>query len=272
MPSPLLTFQAILPACEKGDGEAWRAFLKAYSPIVFRLLEIYVPQIEKEARKALWQDALATLSSEDFKCLREFDHQAEREFLVDLKGFMLGLAGARLSASDSGASPNIESVRMRLDGRPIVHQEINFLKLGGYSASAIEKVLVVPATLVATALAPVAGADAPGEKSEGAGGAKAWLDFLREVRAARTPDCPDRRIFVRILDGQISWYDKTPAENHMAKCTHCLDFWASLREADSLRRVTAPLPESEISSFMSRLPLAAATEAGGSWFGKLLGR
>ena len=272
MPSRHLTFQTILPACENGDAEAWRAFLKTYSPIVSRLLEVYVPQMEREVGAALWGEGLAALAAEDFKRLREFDHQAEREFLVDLKGFVLELATAHLIESGSGVRHTLESVRKRIDGRPIAHREIIFLRFGGYSETALAKVLVVPSTLVATALAPAAGADAAEAGAETADEPKAWLELLREVRAARTSDCPDRRIFVRILDGQISWYDKTPAENHMLKCIHCLDIWASLREADYLRRDTAPLPESEISRFLPGLPLAAATEARGSWFGKLLGR
>lgn len=272
MPSRKLTFQTFLPGCEKGDADSWRAFLANYTPIVFRLLEVYAPQMTEEARKALWQDALQALSADDFKRLREFDHQAEREFLIDLKGFILDLGLQRLGGTPGEARYSIESVRSRIEGRPIAHQEINLLNLGGYSPAALEKLLVVPATLVAKALALAAGAEVAQGDESSAAVAAAWLEFLHEVHAARTPDCPPRRIFVRILDGQVSWYDKTPAENHMARCLHCLDVWASLREADSLRRDTAPLPDREVSAYLSTLPIATAAAARGSWIGKLFGR
>ncbi len=272
MPTRYLTFQTVLPGCENGDADCWRFFLTTYTPIASRLLAAYVPELSEEARTALWRDALQALAADDFKRLREFDHQAEREFLVDLKSFVLELAAIRLGEPGGESRLSSESVRGRLDGRPIAHQEILLLKLGGYSESDIEKVLVIPATLVASALAPAAGAAPLGGSAVPAAGARAWLGFLHEIHAARTPDCPDRRIFVRILDGQISWYDKTPAETHMAKCLHCLDFWASLREADSFRRQTAPIPESQVAGFLPALALAAAPEGRNSWFGKLLRR
>ena len=272
MPSRNLPFQTFLPGCEKGEADSWRAFLANYTPIVFRLLDVYAPQRGDEARKSLWQDALLALTAEDFKRLREFDHQAEREFLIDLKGFVLDLALQRLGGTPGEARHTIESVRSRIEGRPIAHQEIILLNLGGYSPEALEELLVVPGTLVVKALAPAAGTE-PAQSGVGtARSATAWLEFLREVHAARTPDCPPRRIFVRILDGQVSWYDKTPAENHMTNCLHCLDVWASLREADSLRRETAPLPDREVSVHLATLPIATATPARGSWIGRLLGR
>jgi hypothetical protein len=239
---------------------------------VFRLLDVYAPQMGRQARESLWQDALQGLATDDFKRLRGFDHQAEREFLIDLKGHVLDLALQRLGGAPSEGRHTVESVGRLVEGRPIAHQELILLNLGGYSPAVLEKLLVVPQTLVAKALTPAAGAE-PGQS--GASPARpetAWLEFLREVHAARTPDCPPRRIFVRILDGQISWYDKTPAENHMTRCLHCLEVWASLREADALRRETAPLPDGEVLAYLAALPIAAAAPAGGSWFGKLLGR
>ncbi len=272
MPARHLTFQTVIPGCEKGDAECWRFFLASYTPVVSRLLAVYVPELSEEARASHWREALQALAAEDYKLLRGFDHQAEREFMVDLKGFVLELAAKRLGEPAGDARLSSESVRSRLDGRPVTHQEIILLKLGGYSENNIEKVLVIPATLVANALAPTAGAAPVDGPAVPAAGARPWLGLLREIHAARTPDCPDRRIFVRILDGQISWYDKTPAENHMAKCLYCLEFWASLREADSLRRGNVPLPESQIAGFLSALPLAAAPASRSSWFGKVLGR
>jgi hypothetical protein len=263
-----LTFQTFSPGCTKGDPDSWQAFLASYMPIVFRLLEAYSPQMDSAARGAFWKKSLAALAADDFKRLREFDQQAEREFLVDLKAFVLECV---LQDQGIGTGPSVissEAVQNHLAGRPIAHQEILWLSWGGYSPAALEKVLVVPRSLVAKALETPAGQPA---FSPAASGMVEWLKFVRDVRAARTEHCAPRRIFVRIMDGQISWYDKTPAEKHMAGCLTCLESWASLREADSLRRETSPLSAAQVAEYMELLPLTKSP-ARGSWFSKLLGR
>ena len=271
MPSRNLTFQTFLPGCEKGERDSWGAFLANYTPIIFRLLEVYAPQLAAGAKESFWQDVLKALAADDFKRLREFDHQAEREFLIDLKSFALDSASQRLGKATGEVRQSIESVSSRLKGRPIAHQEIVLLNWGGYTPEALEKVLSVPGTLVSKALETPAGSEPTSSGATSPQVGAAWLEFLREVRAARTPDCPPRRLWVRILDGQISWYDKTPAENHMAGCLHCLETWASLREADYLRRTTPPLPEREIAAYWAALPVVHASTRG-SWVGKLIGR
>lgn len=271
MPSRNLTFQTFLPGCERGDRDSWQVFLANYTPIVFRLLEVYSPHLAEGAREPLWQDALKALAADEFKRLREFDHQAEREFLIDLKSFVLDLVLQRLGGAAGEGRPSIASVSSRLQGRPITHQEIVLLNWGGYTPEAVEKVLSVPGTLVAKALEPLVGSEPAPSGVGSPQAAAAWLEFLREVRAARPSDCPPRPLWVRILDGQISWYDKTPAENHMAGCLHCLETWASLREADYLRRTTPPMPDREVTAYWAALPAAHAAPRG-SWVGKLFGR
>ena len=169
----------MLADCEKGNPEAWRVFLSHYTPVVFRLLETYAPKLESSERKSIWCEALQRLAAEDSKCLRRFDHQAEREFLMDLKWFVLdrvphGGHEARGRADDSS-----KTARARLDGRPLAHQEIALLFLAGYRPATIEKVLTVPGSLVATALTPTI------EPLD-------WLRILPEVRAA-AHICPHSR-------------------------------------------------------------------------------
>lgn len=264
------TFHPMLSACETGDADAWQAFLTNYTPMMFRLLEVYAPQLESVARKPLWKAAVQALATEDCRRLREFDHQAEREFLMDLKWFVLDLVAQKLHGASGEARPLAESIRSRLEGRPIAHQEIILLNLAGYSPATLEKVLSVPGSLIAKALAPAEGAEPSSVGASPVPPPVDWLGMLREVRAARTPDCPPPRAFVRILDGQASWYDKTPTENHLATCLHCLETWTSLREADSLRRDTIPLAKRDVAEYLSALPAAAS--AARSWKAKLFGR
>jgi hypothetical protein len=257
-----MIFQLLLPACETGSAEAWRAFLAAYTPIAFRLLEVHASRLPVASHAEIWREALKMLAANGFHRLREFDHQGEREFLCDLKRLVLDLARPKI-ADAATPRPTLEALRLLLEGRPIAHQEVILLRLSGYAPAALEQVLAAPASLVRKVLE---GAEAAQHAAPGA-----WLEVLQEVCAARTDACPPRRLFARIEDGQVSWYDKTPAENHMARCLHCLDVWASLREAEFLRRNVPPAAEAEIKSYLAALPLKATAQPRSFW-SRLLGR
>jgi hypothetical protein len=216
---------------------------------------------------------LQALTADCCARLRDLDHQAEREFLIDLKRFVLDRATHPLGAfgEESDASlPTIDTLQKLVQSLPLVHQEIVLLKLAGYPAATLEKILFVPASLIQAAIAPVANALAlsADRGTESRPVPNAWLDVLREVRAARKPDCPSHRLFVRILDGQISWYEKTPVEEHMAKCLPCLDYWTSLREIDYLRRDTSPLPPREVDALISSLPSGLLAAESRSWLAR----
>ena len=259
----------MLAGCEKGDAEAWQVFLSRFSPITYRLLHVYAPKLDESTQKAVWKEALQALTANDYQQMRDFDHQAEREFLMDLKWFVLGLAAGHTSESAGRANSSAEEISTSLKGKSIAHLEIILLALAGYSPADIEKVYAVPAALVGAALAPPTSENSAGEiislKPEG------WLQVLPEIRSQNTPECTPRRTFVRILDGQASWNDKNVAETHMVGCLHCLETWASLREIDYLRRDTPPLSPSDVEGYLELLPVAAAVTSR-TWMSKLLGR
>jgi hypothetical protein len=257
------TFQRILPGCEAGDRAAWEAFLARYTPIVQVLDAFYFSGRARQAQAAFWEDALRSLSANNSERLRTLDHQAEREFLVDLRAFYLELAAPALSPGAEAAAvpaPTLESLEALLNDLPLVQKEIVFFKLAGYSDTTLEQILSLPAAAIQKPLAKV-------EKSYGTALHRdgdscpwpaAWLKILRRVRGARREDCPSRRVLVRILDGQTTWYEKSPAEEHMANCLHCLESWVALHEVTYLRRTMAPLPFAEVKPFLACLPIAAA--------------
>src|SRR5690242_4765168 len=98
----MITFHRILAGCEAGDPESWRAFLADYEPVVFQLFEVYLPS-SSERRSELAQEALRALAANHFEPLRTFDHQAEREFLADLRTFVLEQGAAKLNQDRGGA-------------------------------------------------------------------------------------------------------------------------------------------------------------------------
>jgi hypothetical protein len=157
-------------------------------------------------------------------------------------------------------APTLESLEALLKDLPVVQKEIVFFKLAGYSDATLERILLLPAAAIQKPLASV-------EKSYGTvlhrdgdccPWPAAWLEILARARGARREDCPSRRLLVRISDGQTTWYEKSPAEEHLARCLHCLEFWVALREVTYLRRVTTPLPLAEVEPLLSCLPIAAA--------------
>lgn len=111
-------FHRIRNQCEQGSREAWQAFLSYYTPVVFKLLEIYWPS-GPERHKELWQEVLRAIGANSFERLRALSRQAELEFLVDLRAFVFERAAAQPGArSESGeaAGPTREAVHALLEG------------------------------------------------------------------------------------------------------------------------------------------------------------
>ncbi len=257
--SKLLTFQTMLLACEEGRAEAWQVFLSRYSPVVFELLDMYVPRAS-EQRDPFWREALLALSAEDFKRLRAFPHQAEREFLVELRAFLFDRAQPLLDSSENSSRspvPTSEKVLALLEGAPLVHQEIMFLKLAGYSDRTLEQLLRISPSVGKEGLDRLKAEYAvvlEGAKDQCRWPA-AWLEITRLAREARKPDCPSSRQLICVLDGQISWYEKDPLEQHRARCFSCLEHWTGLLEVVGWEKRAHPWGDQQLDVFLSALPL-----------------
>src|SRR3989442_10844071 len=216
MSNKLFTFHKIVAGCEEGSREAWEAFLADYTPIVFQLSDVYLgfaPQKQND----FWPDALAQLSANNFETLKRFEHQAEREFLTDLRDFLLEQGAENLDpALDSTETPRPtpEAVLALLKGLPLLDHEVLFFKLSRSSDATIEKILVTtPAVAqkwlerLRTEYSPLlAGSD------DRCVWPAAWAVVLRTARKAKTEGCPPLRHFVRIHEGGFQWHEKEPAE------------------------------------------------------------
>jgi hypothetical protein len=257
--SKLMTFHKILPGCEEGNPEAWKAFLTDYSSTALLLLGVYSPWTP-EVRWEAWREALRALSANECAILKAFSHQSEREFLVGLRAFLQDWVAAKLEPQPHASeppAPTVQALGGLLAGLPVVHQEIVFLTLAGYSQSTLERMLRVPPTVAAEGLARLR-SSYPGvleSNEDRCLWPAAWLALCAAARAGGQKNCTSLRQLIRILDGQASWYDKSPAEEHRGQCLHCMELWTSLQEVVALSRAPQAWPAEKIASLLRAVPV-----------------
>jgi hypothetical protein len=272
----LITFHKLLAGCEAGDREAWGAFLAQYTPVVFQLLGVSVARTP-EKRLELWRGLLSTLSTGNFERLRAFSHHSEREFLVDLREALLAQAvphADRSQDAKSPPSPTVDTLEAILKGLPLIHQEIVFLTLAGYSQATLEKMLRITPSVAQSGLGRLQADYALVlERSEDRClWPAAWLEITHGARGAKQQDCTPLRLLIRILDGQASWYDKNPVEEHRSACLHCLELWASLVEVVFWEREAKPWPAEKVESLLAALPLEAPRPSKRSFMARMFQR
>jgi hypothetical protein len=271
----LLTFHRIINGCQTGDSEAWSAFLSDYSPVMVQLARLYPPaQCDPVL---LWREALVSLCADNFKLLRGFEHQSEREFLADLRGFFLecGLArtvAARKPLGAFGLDP--ESLRVLVRDLPVLHQELVFLKLAGYSDRTLDQVFRIAPTVGQKAFERLRENYGPclGRENDLCLWPEAWLELGRDLRVAKTESCPALRLFLRIQDGQVGWYEKEPAERHLAQCLHCLEAWTAVREISYWRVAASPVSSQDREVLVSAVSARKAIREPAPFFKHILSR
>lgn len=269
----MLTFHKMITGCVAGDSSAWRAFLAEYTPIVVQISRIYLPGARGEE---LWKGTLRVMCENDFGALREFERQPEREFLSGLRALHLERSVPAPDSSRTAGSlpePNAASVAALLQGAPLVHQEVLFLKLAGYSDTTLEKIFRITPAVAKNSLERL-NADY-GQALEAVGDENlhpsAWLRMLRELWAATTDSCPPLRLLIRIQDGQIGWQEKDPAERHVAECLRCLERWSALKELVYCRREAQPATALLIDGLLAALPVRLEPKKAKSVFAWLFG-
>jgi hypothetical protein len=275
----LFTFHKIREQCEQGDCDAWRAFLNFYGPLWLGLLEVYLPGDAQtpspgpvqpplpggaSAPSLVLEKLLSDLSANNFERFRATARQSEREFLADVRALLLdiaeGFAAAGPAGAEEGSAIDSDKVAKLLEDLPLMHQEMLFFRLAGYTDGAIELMLRVSPHVAEKAFErlPEAAKQAQSQGINRCPWPAAWLGVLREARAAKKESCTDRHQLLRIHDGQVSWYDKEPAEKHVASCLHCLESWTAVREVTYWRRAAAPVSTKQVDEFLRALPVAAA--------------
>jgi len=253
----LLTYHKIIAGCAAGQREAWQSFLAEYTPAFTGLLGVYLEQQSGSPAWVVWQESLVDLAAERFEPLRSLEQQSEKEFLLGLRRLVLAQASSTMdpgiqptAAPSSPQHPAIESVQEWSAGLPLVHQQVVFLKLAGYGESAIEKLLRITPSVAQQGLERI---------RDGARMQRAeWFSVLEHVWSIGTENCPAPRQLIRIQEGQVSWYDRDPVEQHLVACLHCLELWTALAEVRYWRRESRPLAPAKIEELLAALPMEAA--------------
>jgi hypothetical protein len=256
----LYTYHKIREQSEQGRAEAWRALLDFYAPVFFRLLEIHAAIPAREAPPIV-KKMLAELTANGFERIHASPRQSEREFLGDLRAVLLGAAldSAASQNSDVAATGSFdpEKIVKLLDGLPLLHKEMLFFKLSGYTESTIEHLMRISPRVAEKAFERLADeyAAARQTQQDRCPFPARWLAFLKQARGLKTEKCTPTHEMVRIHDGQVSWYDKEPVEKHVSGCLHCLETWMGLREVGYWRRAADALSASEIEDLLEVIPL-----------------
>jgi hypothetical protein len=258
----IYTFHKVREFGEQGNADAWRAFLNLYGPLCLRQVDLYFPG-DSAAATALLERLLERLTENDFARFRAMPRQSEREFLIDVRALLLDLAAqeasARAGAPGGERVIDMEKLEKLLADLPLMHQEILFFKLSGYTDPTIESMLRVGPRVAEKAMERLAATHGAALKLEhdGCPWPADWLSVLQYARAAKKEDCKALHEFMRIQDGQVSWYEKEPIEKHVATCPYCLERWAALREVVYGRRVAQPLKAEEVERLLGAVPIAA---------------
>ncbi len=168
----VFTFHKIREQGEQGEPGAWRAFLEFYSPLYLHLGSLYAPAGEQAS--GVWEKTLGGLAADNFARFRATSRQSEREFLSDVRALLLDQAGSKGSGgggdaaavnpdaapeaaavntdaaavSPDAARVNVETLGLEKLGKivgelPLLHQEMLFFKLAGYTDATLELVLRV---------------------------------------------------------------------------------------------------------------------------------
>jgi hypothetical protein len=155
---------------------------------------------------------------------------------------------------------------------PLLHEEIAFLALAGYSQKTLERILRITPAVAEEGLGRLrTNYSAVIERTDDQClWPAAWISICRGARADEQKDCAPLRQLIRILDGQASWYDKSPAEIHRAKCLHCLELWTSLLEVVGWDKACQPWSAEQIAPLLAAVPLQQ--EKRKSLFARMLGK
>ncbi len=284
----LSTFHKVREQCEQANASAWRAFLTLYSPLGLHLLGMYSP--DHAAASRLWGKTAQRLAENSCERFRATARQSEREFLADVRALLLDIVvqegGAQGNGEQEAVAPqdglgdandagdetpgggantasraiiDSEKLATLLDGLPLLHQEMLWLKLAGYGDGSIEKMLRITPRVAEAAFArllPDWGAALKIEQDR-CPWPEDWLALLRQARTAKKESCPALHQILRVHDGQVSWYEKEPVEKHVSGCVYCLERWTALREVGYWRRVAPAVPPAQIEDWLRGLPLRA---------------
>lgn len=268
----VITCAEMVAQCLEGQEAGWRHFIAAYLPFSAAVVDRRFPQLG-ERREATLREALRRAAAQEAQFLRDYAGHSEREFLLHLREHTIRVAGEQPVPGAEGA-PEIplawEVFEKALAGLTALERQIVWLFVLSPNSGDTDKILRLDPPSVAADLAKAQEAlRAACDRWSAEMLAENRLRLAQEARAHHTSDCPAPKAFLRLLDGQISWRDRSDLEHHMAACWHCVDLLCRFREIMFLSRQTKPFPETETEAYLKLLDLQTARPSG---WKRLLGK
>ena len=253
----LLTCTDLVRQCLDPDASAWRHFITDYLPFAGLLLDRHYPQLAP-LREALLREVLLRARDEQSRFFRDYRGRSEREFLLHLREMVLSVLDEAAPVAPIPETPlDWETFEAALAPLTALEKQVVWLDALNPREPDLAIMLRMDDRSVAAAR----------QKAQDLLRAQCdrWsADQLVQnryllalaVRSRATKDCAEARVFLHLLDGQLTWRDRTELERHLEQCWHCVDALCRLREAARLGRVSRPFTEAEAQPYFRALGLS----------------
>lgn len=266
------SFHRMAEECRADRPQAWAHCVRLYFPLVHHLLLRYFPGLDPAALPAqLFRAARA----EGAVLWRSYGGSGEKDFLLHLRDFVF--EQGRATRGGRPETPVTSDGFWAVLGEfPPLQREMLVLSFRGYTPEEIKDIMKFAPESVQ------AGVERVREKLHARLGEAIGPDIATRDHDAlfeafeqqRGKDCLEDKIYVRIADGQASWYDRQDYERHLEGCAHCLNRFASYREAVYFFRTLPPAEAAEVAPLLRALELPQEGLAAGGkkpWWLRLLG-
>ena len=269
MGTHIRNYHRIIEGCREGDFLAWKSLTAAYTALAGRFICHYLTP-DQEVKEEFWSQVLRALASEKAADLERLASQDEREFLVYFREYIFRKGKEILPAAGPEAidfSLTADLVLEILKDLPLLHRELVFLKLAGYSDRTLEGLLRVNPSVAVGGMEKLE-RRIPGvlaQERDQMSRPAAWNKLWFEIQGMRRENCVPVRKFARCFDGQISWSDKEQMERHLAECLYCFERYLCMKELVYYMRELQPASEEDIGRFMDALPFQAPLRKQSLW-------
>ena len=249
----------MVEACLAGRDAGWKHFITDYLPFAQALLERHYPRLASR-REPLLREVLLRARDQDSQFLRDYNGHSEREFLVHLREHVLRILEEAEPAVPAPEIPvSWESFEQAFAGLTAVERQVVWLHLLNPRSDDIALMLRADQPSVTAILSRA--------QDQLRAAAAHWsADMLaqnrhllaQQARERPTKDCPRPQTFLRLLDGQNPWRDRSESEQHLITCWFCIDRICRFREVSRVARLTQPLPETDAEAHARAIGLTFA--------------
>lgn len=242
--------------CRENKPEGWRYLITRYVPVMRRLLAQYYDARSQDTK--LLERVLLKLRDADSPLFAAPGPGTEREFVAALRQKFLETV--ELDKASAGAEIPLDLEVMTKALEPLTATEKQMLWFQGmtYGYDATAKMMNLEPSSIQRVreradelLRQNMDQWKPGLVASNG------IVLGREAAAAGTNDCLPAKAYLDTIDGRITWSRKQDYEFHVAKCWHCVDHFARIREADFSLRVTKPLAAEEAAPWFALLSVPA---------------